>query len=454
MSVLYGERGIGLVADLQKNTLTGKMVRRMLRSILTGFFIFVLIFFGGNDLIEQSSFYGNWEWDLAEKKIQQLQDYVRQNKLKMTDSKALFTWGEQEELYELIVYNDDGRTMFDLNNVEINPDGTRVDPHSFEWFHFVTFEDGKAGVYIYDGCGQNIKLAVTGFAIVLALFLCFGTFAIDMKEDIQYVQKLEKEIEYIGNGDLDHAVTVIGKDELTSLATYLEGMRHTLKNNRETEANLRKAQKKLILGMAHDMRTPMTGLLTYLEILRRQEENGQIDRTYLDKAYGKVDEMKRLSDQMFEFFLIDAEKNAELELPEELFSAWGDYLSEICIVLGSEGFTVDVASLEWRPVKISISRDYVGRIVNNIVSNLRKYADRQYPVYMKILYGADTVEIELGNHIRKPNTYVENTGIGVTNIKMMMKQMHGKAIVEMSDSTYVIRLRFPLATEHDIESMH
>ena len=142
----------------------------------------------------------------------------------------------------------------------------------------------------------------------------------------------------------------------------------------------------------------------------------------------------------------DAEKNAELELPEELFSAWGDYLSEICIVLGSEGFTVDVASLEWRPVKISISRDYVGRIVNNIVSNLRKYADRQYPVYMKILYGADTVEIELGNHIRKPNTYVENTGIGVTNIKMMMKQMHGKAIVEMSDSTYVIRLRFPLAT--------
>ena len=49
-------------------------------------------------------------------------------------------------------------------------------------------------------------------------------------------------------------------------------MRQTLIQREQSEQELRAAQEKLVLGMSHDLRTPLTGLMTYLEILKKTAE--------------------------------------------------------------------------------------------------------------------------------------------------------------------------------------
>ena len=210
------------------------------------------------------------------------------------------------------------------------------------------------------------------------------------------------------------------------------------------EKELRMAQEKLVLGMSHDLRTPMTGLLTYMEVIKKQEPQGSSVREYVDKAYDKIVQMKDLSDQMFEYFLIDSQKGVSLEQPEEISSVLGDYLSELCALLDCEGFCVSMQMPEWKPVLIQVNTDYLGRIFNNIFSNLEKYADREQEVVIWIVYERDRAGIVIQNGMAQSGPFAEGTGIGVKNICLMMEQMGGAAQAGMRKKEYRITLYFPI----------
>lgn len=58
-----------------------------------------------------------------------------------------------------------------------------------------------------------------------------------------------------------------------------------------------------MLGMSHDLRTPLTGLMAYLEILKKQQKEGAVTQEYINKAFDRVLQIRDLSEQMFEYFL-------------------------------------------------------------------------------------------------------------------------------------------------------
>ncbi len=165
---------------------------------------------------------------------------------------------------------------------------------------------------------------------------------------------------------------------------------------------------------------------------------------YLDKAYDKIQQIKHLSDQMFEYFLIDSQKRVELEPSEEMRSAFGDYLSELCALLDCGGFDTDCTQLVWKNVFVRVNTDYLGRIMDNIYSNLEKYADRDKKVRIRILYEQTRAGIVIENSMALPGQYVEGRGIGVKNMMLMMEQMEGEAQVQMTQTDYRITLYFPL----------
>ena len=154
-------------------------------------------------------------------------------------------------------------------------------------------------------------------------------------------------------------------------------MRQTLIQKEQSEQELRAAQEKLVLGMSHDLRTPLTGLMTYLEILKKQQKNRIVTDEYIQKSLDKVIQIRNLSDQMFEYFFVNSQHKVELEEPEDIFSAFGDYLSELCVLLEDEGFTVDTEMLEWNPAAVRINTDLFGRIMNNIISNIEKVCQQK-----------------------------------------------------------------------------
>lgn len=195
--------------------------------------------------------------------------------------------------------------------------------------------------------------------------------------------------------------------------------------------------------MAHDLRTPLTSLMAYLGIIKKQTCENAISR-YSEKALNKTIEIKNLSEQLFEFFFVNTEKIPELEPPENAEYSLGDYFSELCASLESTGFRVVIDNLIWKPVPIRISPDYMGRIINNILSNINKYADSEKDIEFSSSYSSDQIGLTIKNYkiARDEIGTVIGTGIGVKNIYTMMEQMNGKCEVDETERSYSITLWF------------
>ena len=209
----------------------------------------------------------------------------------------------------------------------------------------------------------------------------------------------------------------MGEDELAKLAEGLEQLRLSLKQNIQIENDLKQANQNLITGIAHDLRTPLTALTMYIQILQSDvctEESAK--QYYLEKIMGKASMMKELSDRLFECSQIhDDVDEKPLNEIRTLQDTFMDYLSELAMYLENRGFKV-AAELGWRAVSIGVRMDYIARIVDNLSSNLVKYAASFAPITLKTIYENHMAGIEIVNQITTQNGQVESTKVGIKTV--------------------------------------
>ena len=192
---------------------------------------------------------------------------------------------------------------------------------------------------------------------------------------MKYIVQLSEEIQAMEGGDLDHPITVQGSDELTTLASSLDSMRLTLRQQHEDEAAAAAKVKNLITEMSHDLRTPLTTLLLYTEILRhRKYETTAQAEDYLAKIDTKARQLKQLSDNLFEYALVTRDTVAVLDPPTRFSQIFEEPLTEMVGELQERSFACAL-DLGEEDDTLTVKEQYVHRILDNITSNLLKYAD-------------------------------------------------------------------------------
>ncbi len=431
---------------IQKNNLTGKMTIRMLKGLGAGIFIVLLLYFGGTEILYPYIVTSKHSSRMEMQYIEVLQEYVTEYNLSTGDYDELRSWVEQENLDKMTIVRGKWLVFDSSYSGEIAAGAREVSQQSLQVYYTVDFSDGEAEVYVDDGYAQKYYNILLGISIVAGLAVCLMIFVIGMHEDIVTIQRMEREVSVISQGNLEHGLTVSGEDELADLASGIDRMRLSLKEKEQKETEMRRAQEKLVLGMSHDLRTPLTGLMTYMEILKQQQKDGRVTEEFLSKAMDKIQQIRGLSDEMFEYFFVTSNKEPVLEDPERIESVFGDYLSEICSLLECSGFICDSGEIEWRPVCVRVNMDYLGRIFNNIISNLEKYADKSEAVVITFIYEKERVGIRILNAAASHLESVSGTGIGTKNISIMMEQMYGEMQSEMMENRYQITLYFPICS--------
>lgn len=138
-----------------------------------------------------------------------------------------------------------------------------------------------------------------------------------IRKKIEYILKLRDEVEILEGGSLDYEITIEGSDELASLAGGLDSMRASLLRLMEQETQLVKENQKIITEMSHDLRTPITSIMLYTEILKtgKYQDGAQLTE-YLGKIDRKARRMKQLTDRLFAYSLTSGGEEAALEKPE------------------------------------------------------------------------------------------------------------------------------------------
>ena len=183
-----------------------------------------------------------------------------------------------------------------------------------DYMGVLEFQDITGEVMIYSMHQAKIVLPYFLIALIISM-LFFSPVLIYVWNRMRYVGRLKNEILVMAEGDLEHPVTVKGKDEIGILARNLDEMRLALDDNIRREQEGKKANHDLISSVSHDLRTPMTTLYGYLEIMGQKKCPEQKREEYIARCIEKVEEIRTLSDKMFEYALV-YETHEQTELSE------------------------------------------------------------------------------------------------------------------------------------------
>ena len=271
------------------------------------------------------------------KMVQELQDYVLAQGIAASDQGALSEWVKKKSVVYLEIYRNDMLLyVSDTTEAEDYYEDMEV-PYYRESYYDVRFADGKAEVFVVGAFAYRYQMYTVVASMVLCFLIFIGCFLWGVRRRILYIQDIHREVEIMEGGCLDHGIPVRGRDELARLAGGLNQMRLTLKENMEQE--LREANQDLIVGLAHDLRTPLTALTTYVQVMQSGVCGDELKRDYyLDKIMAKAVQMKELSDRLFECSQVGEEKGREKAEEPMLFqSVFIDSLSEMAMFLDGQG---------------------------------------------------------------------------------------------------------------------
>lgn len=289
---------------------------------------------------------------------------------------------------------------------------------------------------------RDIAMLIEGAA---AFLLFVAMLLLCIRKKTRYIELLSRQLQVMQGGELSVPMTIRGRDELTTLAEDIEEMRKSFIERLEHEEEMTKNASELLTAMSHDLRTPLTSLIGYLDIidLGKCHSPEQVQK-YVHSGKQKAYQIKEMTDKLFEYFLVYSENDKPVE-KERLDAAtlFTQLWSESAMSLETEGFHVDMRAEE-STCEVLANVPLLRRVFDNLVSNVRKYADPVQPVE------AEMRACEGGYRMEERNAIAdvprgESSGIGIASCRKIMESHGGSFEIEKQGDQCVCRLFIPAA---------
>jgi signal transduction histidine kinase len=273
-------------------------------------------------------------------------------------------------------------------------------------------------IYDYSEYFQRDILSVISFVISM---IVLGAVVVEhFGRLIARINRLQYDVNEVSRGHLDHPIVATGFDELTKLSYDVENMRSAMLDNIEKEREALQMNTELITSMSHDIRTPLTVLMGYVDIMKSDLPPEEM-REYVLASEKTVQRLKQLSDDMFKYFRAFG-KGAEGITMEEYNAStlFEQLLTEHVFLLGESGYQVDYNIDELMDGKSIVKTDapHMMRVMDNIFSNLYKYADIEKEVSVKGRREGDLAVFEFKNYVSE-NKGAESSKVGLKTCKRL-----------------------------------
>ena len=197
--------------------------------------------------------------------------------------------------------------------------------------------------------------------------------------------------------------------------------------------------------MAHDIRTPLTVLSGYLDLLETGEFESQEEyKQYVDICVDKAGQLKDLSDKLFRYFFVYSGHTDELKM--EVYHAkefFQQMIGEYMCLLEEKGITFRITTEDNSPM-IKVDAPYLKRLFDNIFTNIRKYSDYSKPVDITYHTTESKVELVISNHISKSRNEAESTRIGIKTCEKIAQEMNIEFSANEKKGRYTVRLVFAI----------
>lgn len=310
-------------------------------------------------------------------------------------------------------------------------------------FYPVRFADAICDVCILDYSESGVYTVSIVVLFFISCLCCIIMIAFYNRKVIKRVVRLNREVQTIESRDINADITVNGNDELHVLADSIHHMRNTIVDQLSREKEAWQANRDLVTSMAHDIRTPLTVLSGYLELLKEREyESEEEMEQYISVSAEKAQQLKDLSDKLFLYFFVYSKTDEELNLEEfDAADLMGQLFGEYTILLEEKGFRFKIPEIR-QGLKIRIDVQHLERMLDNIFTNIRKYADKEYEIVIGAEYRRRKLHITIRNAIIPNRNTAESTRIGMKTCQKIADQMGIRFWIVEKGMYYTVHLEF------------
>lgn len=383
-----------------------------------------------------------------------LNSYVISNDVQGHDSAALANFTGGNNFITILIYNKNGDLILRASGGEAqsssNMQTYQVLQYAVEFgkLYPMRFSDGVYNVAIGDYTEKRERTVNITVAATLSIICFFTILLMYMRKLSDRIVQLSREAVEIGDGDLERPISLTGNDELTMLAREVDRMRSSVIERMGNERKAWEANSELITAISHDIRTPMTTLMGYLELLSSNDfQDVERCRQFCASAYGKAEELKELTDELFKYFLVFGKAHVEMNM--EIFEAnflIEQLLTESEYELMDMGFKVNHVRFE-DECTVRADAMYLKRVVSNLISNIKKYADRSRSVVLMAILENDTVAVCFSNSVEKEKNKVESTKLGIRTCQKIMEHMGGSFVINKDADHFAAEFSLPVVKE-------
>lgn len=318
-------------------------------------------------------------------------------------------------------------------------------------------------VYASKSVGVKTMLIVIVYPILVALtFFMFpvtiGIAAWLAFKQVKIFNTIKEGVERIKNGEIQHVIPVTGSGELAQLATDINCITEGLKKAVDNELRSERLKTELITNVSHDIRTPLTSIITYVDLLKKEEDPLKA-KEYIETLDQKSQRLKTLIDDLFE-----AAKASSGNIPVNIEKI--DMISLIAQGLGEVSDKIEEMKLDFRfshpQEKVYVAADgrLLWRSIENLLSNIFKYALKGSRVYIDIEdlgnevlltiknISANELNIsadELMERFKRgdESRSSEGSGLGLSIAKSLIDLQHGKFSLQIDGDLFKTMIAMP-----------
>lgn len=313
---------------------------------------------------------------------------------------------------------------------------------------------------------QIVLMVVVGISVFLVCFLIL------MNNIVRYIKEINRGIRQIADGDLSAQIEVKGNDELTYIATSLNDMTGKLERLMDRERESERTKNELITSVAHDLRTPLTSILGYMEFLSMGQKLDDATRDkYINVVYLKAKRLQKLIEDLFSFTKLNYGKIAMKVDKVDIVMLLNQLLDDFYPSFADKNLEYEFACEEGS-LLIDADGNLIARLFDNLINNAIKYGAEGKLIKVELVKEYEQVVVRVINYgyvipkedlnkifnkfYRVEQSRSENTGgtgLGLAIVKNVVDMHRGKITVKSGLDGTVFEVRLNISFNPDEEKL-
>ena len=245
--------------------------------------------------------------------------------------------------------------------------------------------------------GSGSDLVVILILVVFGIGVFTLSFWLLQRKSFVYIDDILHAIKKISSGDLNTNIDVRGDNEFSEIAANINKMSEEIRVLMESERHNEKSKNEMITNIAHDLRTPLTSILGYLDLINKRELTENTKKEYLKIVYEKSKKLQDLIESLFSFTKTNSSKLVLKIDKIDIIKLLCQLMEEFYPNFEDKGITCSV-NTNIDSYVIDGDGTLLARLFDNLINNAVKYGADGKRIDVKIIAENNIVKIAVINY--------------------------------------------------------